>query len=300
MEGEVHLDRLASYDKERCAKLLEAAGLAELWSSFLQGQATLYFDQEITWLLQEESWRGASTILELGSGDGAYLALLSDRFKEKTFLGVESQPSSVAKARARFRSPQLTFFEGDAEKLYPQYLNQFDAVFYRLTLQHLKNPKLSLALAHQYLKKGGYLFVIDSHDSAQSSSHQIHSFEKATSQLVKQGQATLKGNRLITTQILEDLENKKSPLSSLYELVRTSLDVHGKRLEKGICFESSEDRKRYFNHALLFLTILKKGYAIPVDLSEAYHELQIYLSDELSWVCPGIHFLVLKKIDSLR
>ncbi len=296
LRAEDHLDRLAEYDQRACTEVLQKADLAELWNYFLKGQANLYIEQEVEWLSQKDGWAKAQNILELGSGNGAYLSQLSETFKDKVFLGVEKQASYVEQSKAQFGRSGLAFIEGDAESNNEQYYNQFDAVLYRLTLQHLKNPKLSLELAHQYLKKDGYVFIIDSYDPAKISSHEIHSFEKACRQHNERNRATLKGNRRITIEILEDLQNKNSILSNLYEVAHTSLDVQGNRLEKGIRFESEQDRKRYFNHALLFLSILKKGYEVPVDMSEVYSELLVFLEDEKSWICPGVHLLILKKI----
>jgi SAM-dependent methyltransferase len=296
MSAEAHLDRLVEYDEQRCSEVLQAATLPELWNAFLTGQANLYFDPEAKWLSQESGWIKAQNILELGSGNGTYLSRLSESFKEKVFLGIEKQAPFVEQSNAQFSRPGLAFIEGDAEILYEQYKNQFDAVLYRLALQHLKNPKISLELAHQYLKNDGYVFIIDAYDPAKISSHTIHSFEEASRLHNERNRAALKGNRRITIEILEELENENSSLSHLYEVVHTSLDVRGHRLEKGIRFESEQDRRRYFNHALLFLSILKKSYEVPVDLAEAYRELRVYLEDDKSWICPGLHLLVLRKI----
>ena len=209
---------------------------------------------------------------------------------------MRKQFSFIEQSNAQLSRSGLTFTEGDAEIRYEQYQNQFDAILYRFTLQHLKNPKLSLELAHQYLKKDGYVFIIDSYDPSRISSHEIHLLEDASRQHNERNRTASKGNCHITIEILEDLQTKNSSLSSLYKIVHTSLDVHGNRLEKGIRFESKQDRKLYFNHALLFLSILKKGYEVSIDLSKAYNELQVYLEDETAWNCPGMHLLILKKI----
>lgn len=290
------MDCLAEYDQQICAEILQAADLSDLWNYFLKGQADLYFSQEVDLLAKEQSWATANRILELGSGNGAYLYRVSEAFKEKTYLGVEKQAPFVEQSNAQFGRQGLSFMEGDAELEEKQYEHQFDAVLYRLTLQHLKNPRHSLELAHRYLKPDGCVIILDSYDPAKISSHEIPSFEEASRQHNEKNRATLKGNRRITIEILEELQNPNSSLSRLYELKRTSLDVEGNRLEKGIRFDSEQDRKRYFNHALLFLGILSKGYDIPVDFEKAYQELQVYLKNEKSWISPGIHFLVLKKI----
>jgi SAM-dependent methyltransferase len=293
LKAEIRLDRLVEYDQETCSEILQAAELSDLWNYFLKGQANLYFNQEADWLSQQDGWIEARAVLELGSGNGAYLARLLDMFGEKTYVGVEKQPAFVEQSNVQFGRAGLTFVEGDAEVEREEYKGQFDAVLYRLTLQHLKNPKSSLVLAHEYLKQGGHVIIIDSYDPAKISSHVIRSFDDASRQHNEKNRSTLKGNRHITMEILRELEN--GPLRELYEVANTSLDGMGNRLEKGVRFESEQDRKQYFNHALLFLAILKKGYEVSVDLEEAYSELQVYLSDDQSWICPGLHLLVLKK-----
>lgn len=294
--AEIHLDKLIEYDQYTCAEILQEANLSDLWNYFLKGQADLFFNQEAELLAAEKGWIMSQNILELGSGNGAYLYRLSEVFKDKTYLGVEKQFSLVTQSNVQYGRHGLAFVEGDAEEQNEQFKDQFDAVLFRLTLQHLNNPRLSLQLAYQYLKQDGYVIIFDSYDPAKRSSHKIPSMEEASRQQNERNKATLKGNRRITIEILEDLQNESSSLSNLYEVVRTSLDVQGNRLEKAVRFESEHDRKRYFNHALLFLGIFSKEYGISVDFSKAYEELQVYLKDEKAWICPGMHFLVLKKI----
>jgi SAM-dependent methyltransferase len=294
--AEMRLDRLVDYDQQTCAETLQAADLSDLWNYFLKGQADLFFSHEAELLADEPAWTTAQMVLELGSGNGAYLSRLSETFKDKKYLGVEKQSSFVEQSNAQFGCSGLVFVEGDAEEENELYTNQFDAVLFRLTLQHLKNPRLALQLAHQYLKQDGYVIIIDSYDPAKRCSHEIPSVEDASRQHNEHNKATLNGNRRITIEILEDLQNGNHSLNNLYEVARTSLDVQGNRLEEGIRFKSEQDRKRYFNHALLLLGILHNGYDVSVDFSKAYEELQVYLEDQDSWICPGMHFLVLKKI----
>ncbi len=296
LPAEVHLNRLVEYDKKTCQQVLETASLTELWNYFLKGQAELFSSQEAEWLAQKECWTKAKTVLEIGSGNGAYLSLLADKFKDKTFLGIDKRESFVNQANDEFSRLGLSFVEGDAEIVQEHYHNQFDAILYRLTLQHLQNPKHALEIAHQYLKEEGYIVIIDSYDPARRSSHHFPLMEEASRQHNEQARLLQKGNRYITIEILAELQNKNSNLSALYEVVHTSLDAQGNRLEKGIRFESEQDRKRCFNHTLLFLTIMKKAYEVSVDLSKAYEELQICLEEENYWNCPGMHLLILKKI----
>ncbi len=282
-------------NRETCVKILQDAELSDLWNYFLKGQAELFFRQERELLSKDARWVEARDVLELGSGNGAYLSCLAESFKDKTWLGVEKKPEFVVQASEKYGRSGLAFREGDAEVENDQFRNRFDVVLFRLTLQHLQNPERSLELAHGYLKPGGCIVIIDSYDPARSGSHVMHSFEDAFRQHNERNQAAQKVNRRISMEILEGLENKSGLLSSLFEVARTSLDVEGNRLEKGMRFETKQDRMRYFNHALLFLGILNKGYGVTVDFPKAHDELQVYLKDETSWISPGMHLLVLKK-----
>lgn len=292
--GDVRLDRLADSDSKACQEALSNAELSELWNVFLKGQAYLYFDKEQDLFQSSSGWQEAKEVLELGSGNGAYLRQLADVFEKKRYVGIEWQAPLVAQSSSQFGREGVEFTIGNAEE--NQNLSgQFDAVLYRMTLQHLKNPRRSLELSHGYLREGGRVYILDSYDPAKSSSHEIVTHTEASRLHNEKNKATQKGNRRITIEILAELEKGEGPLKDLFEVERTTLDAMGNRLEKGIRFESKEEMRRYFNHAMLFLAILKKGYEIPVDLAQAHEEMQVFLNDEPAWMSPGIHFMVLKK-----
>jgi hypothetical protein len=96
-------------------------------------------------------------------------------------------------------------------------------------------------------------------------------------------------------ELLQTLEAKRSPLSDLYEVVSSNLDIDGNVIADCVRFQGEKSRLLYFNHSLLFLTLLNRTYHVSVDLDRAYDELQDYLKDEDAWTSPGMHLLVLKK-----
>ncbi len=296
LSADARLDRLFEYDKQICTEILQTADEADLWNHFLTGQVGLYFSQEAKLLASEKCWLTAQNVLDLGSGNGMYLYRLSEAFKDKAYLGIEKQLSLVKQSDEEFGGIGLEFREGDVEAEIEGCKGQFDAILYRCTLLHLKNPKLSLEHAYQYLKQDGCVIIIDSFDPASRSSHRIPSVEDAFLRLNERNEREGTGNRRISIEILEELQQGKGPLAGLFQVIRTSLDAHGNRLEKGIRFESEQDRKRVFNHGLLLLAVLNKRHGIPVDFLKAYEELQVYLKDDHSWRSPGVHFLILKKI----
>ena len=289
------LDRLDEHDKETCLELLEAADLGTLWDNFLSLQTELYFNQEADLIESQQFWQKAKNVLELGSGNGAYLHKLSARFQDKNYLGIEKQSKPVTQAEQNFGGPKLKFREGDAEAASEDLEGQFDVVLFRLTLQHLKNPRLALEHACTYLKDGGHVVIIDAYDPAKKTSHPIASLEEASRQHNERNKKEDKGNRRITIEILQELKKSAEPLSKLYEVVFTNLNDQGQVLQNVVKFGNERDRKLYFTFTLLFLDILHKGWEIPVDFAKAYEELQGMLEDDKACMCPGMHYLILKK-----
>jgi SAM-dependent methyltransferase len=295
LNAEVSLKNLIKYDKSVCLERLETATNEDLWDAFLEGQAELFFEPEFQWIANQKWWKDVISVLEIGSGNGAYLSKLADQFQEKTFLGIEKLSLSVKHANERYAREKVAFQEDDAEAFNEQLLNSAEAVLFRLTLQHLKEPLLALQNTWHYLQPNGYVLVIDSCDSAKKTSHPIIAIDKAL-ELVAESQSNKGiGNRKITLQILQMLENQQSQLSELYEIVSSNLDGTGKILHENIRLEGEQVRKRYFNHNLLFLTLLHRTYQVQIDINNAYNELKEYLEDENAWTILGMHYLVLKK-----
>jgi 2-polyprenyl-3-methyl-5-hydroxy-6-metoxy-1,4-benzoquinol methylase len=96
--------------------------------------------------------KGAS-IVDIGSGDGSQLALLSARGFRMT--GIERDTKSVS-----LQGEHTQVFEGSAEAL-PDQLprGSFDAVMFKQVLEHLVDPVGALSNAAQLLKPGGVVFV---------------------------------------------------------------------------------------------------------------------------------------------
>lgn len=294
----VCLDHLEEYDQETCLEMLKAVDLTDLWSCYLSGQTNLFFDQEAELIANETFWQEVKNVLDLGSGNGAYLHKLSARFEEKHYVGIEKQAKFVEQANQKFGKWGLEFREGDADFENEELLDLFDVVLFRVSLQHLKNPRLALEHAYKYLKQGGHVIIIESYDPANTSSHFISTFEKASQQHKERNKKEANDSRLISLEILKELKNGDKPLDELYEVELTNLDEQGNSIGKNIRFESERERKLCFNQILLFLDILNKQLGISVDFQKAYEELKVYLEDDKAWISPGMHYLILRKISS--
>jgi SAM-dependent methyltransferase len=295
VEANVSLSNLVECDKATCLEELEKATDSQLWDNFLEGQAKLFFDSEFIWIAKGVWWQGAKNILEIGSGNGAYLYRLSRQFYDKTFKGIEKLSQPVKQANEQYAGTNLVFQEGDAEIFDDQLMGSADIILFRLTLQHLTDPAAALQNAAQYLSSNGYVLIIDACDTAKRTSHPIHAVEESLQLVAEIQKKEGKGNRKATLELLQTLETEKSPLSELYEVVSSNLDKHGNIVIDSVRLEGEQNRTLCFNHSLFFLNLLHRTYHIPVDLSGAYDELRDYLADENAWNSPGMHFLVLKK-----
>lgn len=295
METVVTLDNLGEYDKTACLERLKAASDTELWDVFLEVQANLFFNREVKWMEQRAWWPQAEKILEIGSGNGAYLSRLAAQFQEKVFQGVEKLPLSVKQANERFARDRLSFREGDAEIFDPQRAGSADIVLFRLTLQHLSDPNGALRNAFHYLAPEGHVLIIDSYDRAGRSSHPIAAIEDALQLVAERQREKGLGNRKVTLDLLKDFELGKGPLCKLYDVAFTNLNAAGEILCETLRFSGERDRRLSFTQNLLFLDLLHRTYQIPIDLDKAYDQLKTYLEDETAWSSPGMHFLVLKK-----
>lgn len=289
------MKNLIDYDKEACIKLLETATNEQLWDAFLEGQSKLLFPSDFKWLQKQAWWTNSSSVLEIGSGNGAYLAHLAEQFPEKKYLGIELLPLSVIQSNQQYAQEGLRFEEGNAEIFNEKLKNSADVILFRLTLQHLEQPFLALEHAWHYLVPNGYLFIMDSCDAIRNSSPPMHELERTLKAVAEYQKEKGKGNRQISSEILAQLQEPESPLQSLYELVFNNLskDSH---LTK---FEGTEQRKLYFTHNLLFLTLLSRKYLMPADLNRGYDEAKVYLEDEGAWTTPGTHYMVLRKLEGV-
>lgn len=95
---------------------------------------------------------GAS-IVDIGSGDGSQLVILSQRGYRMT--GVERDTRS-----ASLQGHAVPVLEGSAEALPPQLpRGSFDAVMFKQVLEHLVDPVAALRGAAELLRPGGAMFV---------------------------------------------------------------------------------------------------------------------------------------------
>ncbi len=85
----------------------------------------------------------ARRVLDLGCGDGAVAAMLTEAGFDVT--GIDPAPDNLARARAR--APNATFLQRRAEDL-PAGLGPFDAACFVNSLHHIDKDRAGLAERH--------------------------------------------------------------------------------------------------------------------------------------------------------
>lgn len=295
LHAELKTVDFTQYEKAACLEFLENASDDEIWQLFTNGQLDLYFNSDSKWLEEREEWMRSWSVLGLGSANGPYLYKLASHFHDKRYTWLESDTDLLERTHQCSIWQNFGFHIGSAESFDPALSDSFDAILLRLTLQYLEDPYLALANFSHYLRQDGCLFIIDAFDSVRQTSHPVEMVESSVAQLLEAQQRKGKGNRKITMEILHSLQDEGSELAQLYELVFTNIDTEENLIAHPACFYGDQDRKKYFNHALLFSTVISRRYGTYIDLDKGYDELVEFLHDEKAWVIPGAHFLVLKK-----
>ncbi len=63
---------------------------AEQWSSLLEHQVALLCTTEFDWLLHSAAWQNSKSVVDVGCGNGDYLAALQSRFPAKSYVGTDT------------------------------------------------------------------------------------------------------------------------------------------------------------------------------------------------------------------
>ena len=98
-------------------------------------------------------------VLDVGCGTGPVFSLLSEKYPEKHYVGLDLTPAMIETAQAK-GLPCAEFVVGDAENL-PFGDESFDAVLCSNSFHHYPNPGAFLREANRVLRPGGKLILRD-------------------------------------------------------------------------------------------------------------------------------------------
>lgn len=130
-----------------------------LWHTLLGLQVDLLMSHEFDHLLGWPSWPSIKTVLDVGCGNGDYIALLHSLCPDKTFTGIDLSAELIAIAKLRHTAAGLKFRNRD----FFAYSNRqgADLVVMRFLVQHLTDFPAILAHAATLTSADGHLLIIE-------------------------------------------------------------------------------------------------------------------------------------------
>lgn len=128
------------------------------WDQLLEAQTDVFFPHEIEHFLSSDKWMTASSVLDVGCGNGYYLSKLKTFFPLKSYTGIDVSPRLVEIASAQdktgidFQTADFFSFESD---------QKYDVILMRLIVQHMKGIGDLLDKAGRLLVDDGCVVIIE-------------------------------------------------------------------------------------------------------------------------------------------
>lgn len=99
---------------------------------------------------------GNKKVLDLASGEGYGTNLISKKAKQA--IGLDINKEAIEKSRAKYKSNNIEFHIGNAEKM-PFQNKEFDVIVCFETIEHVDNPNILLSEIKRVLCPGGLLII---------------------------------------------------------------------------------------------------------------------------------------------
>lgn len=144
----------SSLDKSRIERSFSRS--AERYDEFARLQKEL--SQELLDMISSLKI-APSDILDIGTGTGGVVSLLSYKFKEARIVGCDIAPGMIKKAIQKHPQENITFEVADAEAL-PFANKSFDLVVSSTTYQWINDLPKAFAEAKRVLRPGGFFTFI--------------------------------------------------------------------------------------------------------------------------------------------
>jgi SAM-dependent methyltransferase len=109
------------------------------WDGLLTNQVGIYFDCEADYLAGLPIWKSARNVLDIGCGNGDFLARLAETFPGKQYSGIDLSDALIDIAHRRQQHSALSFQTFDIQAEVCSI--PADVVLLRFVCQHLANPR---------------------------------------------------------------------------------------------------------------------------------------------------------------
>ena len=139
-----------------------ARAILDIWDQMQRLQTDFALPQELTFFYTSPQWHAARTVLDLGTGNGYYLAKLAARFPGKTYYGVDASAELIAIACREAAAEHVIFSQRDLFEA----TQRCDFVLMRLLLQHLADVRAVLDHVAALTSPGASVLIVDADDAA--------------------------------------------------------------------------------------------------------------------------------------
>ena len=145
-------------DQYKALSIQEFTKAADVYDS---GHAGIYelCKDDYPPILKELEKEPFGTLLDVGCGTGPMIELLSGKYPEKHYTGLDLTPRMIDVAKAK-GIPNTSFLVGDSENL-PFADESFDAVICANSFHHYPNPQRFFDGTRRVLKHGGRMILRD-------------------------------------------------------------------------------------------------------------------------------------------
>lgn len=100
-----------------------------------------------------------SDLLDAGCGPAPMISLLSEKYPDRHYTGLDLTPAMIEQARKK-NIPNATFVVGDCEN-FPFAADSFDAIICSMSFHHYPNPQAFFDSVKRCLRTGGRLILRD-------------------------------------------------------------------------------------------------------------------------------------------
>ena len=139
--------------------------LQTLWNRQLDYQVRLSGEKEAEYLRELPAFQKARRVLEVGTGNGAFLVSLASGSLTREFHGIDLSSEMIKTARRRSEKlDNVSFSKGDLFDLNVESTGKFDLVIARLVVQHISDLDRFLKTVSSFLTPNGTLVIAEADD----------------------------------------------------------------------------------------------------------------------------------------
>jgi SAM-dependent methyltransferase len=255
--------------------------LFQIWDEVQRVQADFCFPQEISAYYMSENWiKSAKKILDVGTGNGYFLNMISAAFPEKLYTAIDISNEFIEKAKQDQKNSKITYRVQD----YFDVESQFDFIIMRLFWQHLPLGRFKEAFLRleKLTKIGSSVLITDAWDSARHFQPDLPEFRKIISAYTEQQIATGRDRNILERLLLEVTEEK------IWEL--------GIDLKYIIPSTIGSNLKLFYRVYDLWIKLFECLGELKVNYSPAKEELKNWIRESSNYTQAGLRVIRLDRV----